>query len=153
MAEAAYAERVLPAATLDRTRLAILADAQGRNPAPTTTISFSTSVRRRPTCSVASQSMPCWVGPSGLAPDDAGKMTMSEQKHPEGSERAISRWGPWWLRADLWPVLLLALLLMAGYFWEYCTPKVAIVALAHYHDFRLGSFLFGLVAGPEVSNW
>jgi hypothetical protein len=35
---------------------------------------------------------------------------------------------------------------MAGYFWVYRTPNVAMVALAYVTDFCTGSFLFGLLA-------
>jgi hypothetical protein len=35
---------------------------------------------------------------------------------------------------------------MFGYFWVYRSPTVAMVGLAYYYDFCLGSFLFGLLA-------
>jgi hypothetical protein len=46
--------------------------------------------------------------------------------------------------------LLLALVLMFRYFWVYRSPTVAMVGLAYYYDFCLGSFLFGLLAGCRV---
>jgi hypothetical protein len=75
---------------------------------------------------------------------------MSEATQPryvDDTGRPISRWTSWWLRADPWPVLLLALFLMFGYFWIYRSPTVAMVGLAYYYDFCLGSFLFALLAG------
>lgn len=68
------------------------------------------------------------------------------QKDIHEIERSIGRWASWWLRADRWPLVLLALLFMLSYFWVYRSPTVAMVALAYYDDFCLGSFLFGLLA-------
>jgi hypothetical protein len=70
----------------------------------------------------------------------------NQQKSVDASGRRIGRWASWWLSADPWPVLLLALFLMLGYFWEYGSPTVAMVGLAYYFDFCVGSFAFGLLA-------
>jgi hypothetical protein len=52
----------------------------------------------------------------------------------------------WWIRADRWPILLLALALLLAYFWVYRTPKVAMVALNYVFDFGLAFFLFAMLA-------
>jgi hypothetical protein len=70
----------------------------------------------------------------------------AQQNREDTSRRRIGRWAGWWLRAAPWPLLLLALALMVGYFWVYRSPTVAMVGLAYYFDFCLGSFLFGLLA-------
>jgi len=69
-----------------------------------------------------------------------------QQKCEDTSGRPIGRWAFWWLRASPWPLLLLALALMFGYFWVYRSPTVAMVGFAYYDDFCSGSFLFGLLA-------
>jgi hypothetical protein len=58
----------------------------------------------------------------------------------------IRRWKCWCLRATPWPLLVLALVIMFGYFWVYRSPTVAMVGLAYYYDFCLASSLFGLLA-------
>jgi hypothetical protein len=72
------------------------------------------------------------------------------QKCEAVSVHPVGRRAGWWLRADPWPLLLLALALPLGYFWAYRSPTVAMVGLAYYHDFCLGSFLFGLLAAGRV---
>jgi hypothetical protein len=59
---------------------------------------------------------------------------------------AVCRRGGRWLIVSPWPLLVAALLLMAGYFWTYGSPTVAMVGLAYYFDFCLGSFLFLVLA-------
>ena len=60
------------------------------------------------------------------------------------------RWpASWLLRADPWPLLLIALILMLGYLWQYRSPTVAMVGLAYYSDFCFGTFLFGLIAAAR----
>jgi hypothetical protein len=66
--------------------------------------------------------------------------------------RPVGRWAAWWLRADPWPLLVLALVLSSGYFWLYRSPTVAMVGLAYHDDFCLGSFLFGLVAAVRCAQ-
>ena len=67
----------------------------------------------------------------------------------ETSGHPIGKRATWCLRADPWPVLFLAIVLMFGYFWVFRTPTVAMVALNYYFDFCLGLFLFGLLAGAR----
>ncbi len=69
-----------------------------------------------------------------------------QQKRVDPLGRPISRGTVWWLRADPWPMLVLALALMCGYFWVYRSPTVAMVSLRYYFDFCIGSFLFSLLA-------
>ena len=70
----------------------------------------------------------------------------AQGKSEDDAGYPIGRWAGWWLRATPWPLLLVALVLMFGYFWVYRSPTVAMVGSAYYHDFCLGSFLFGLLA-------
>jgi hypothetical protein len=50
------------------------------------------------------------------------------------------------LRAEPWPLLLAALILMLAFCWEYSTPTVSKVALNYYSDFFYGLVVFGLLA-------
>jgi hypothetical protein len=61
------------------------------------------------------------------------------------SEHPVGWWKYWILRADPWPLLLLALVIAAGFLWAYRSPTVAMVALEYYFDFYRGFVLFGLV--------
>lgn len=54
-----------------------------------------------------------------------------------------------WLIVSPWPLLVAALLLMAGYGWVYSSPRVAMLGLAYYSDFCIGSFLFLFLAASR----
>jgi hypothetical protein len=57
-------------------------------------------------------------------------MPATEQRACESAlGRPIGRWGAWWLRADPWPLLLVALALPAWFFWRYRSPTVAMVGV------------------------
>ncbi len=83
---------------------------------------------------------------------------MTGDENPLVAMRPIGRWARFFLRADPWPCVLLALALAFAFFWVYRSPTVAKVGLAYYHDFCLGSVLFGLIAAGRgaqllVRNW
>jgi hypothetical protein len=56
----------------------------------------------------------------------------------------------WWVRAEPWPLLLAAVLLMLGYCWWYSIPWVAMTAANYYSDFCYGVVLFGAIAGARL---
>ena len=65
----------------------------------------------------------------------------------EPADRPVGRWTRFCIRADFWPILLLALALMCGYFWGYSSPTVAMaLGTYNYYGFCLGAILFGLLA-------
>ncbi len=67
---------------------------------------------------------------------------------PEEGEPELP--GRWWarrvLRAEPWPLLLVAVALLLAYCWWYASPAVAMVALNYYGDFCYGFVLFGIIA-------
>jgi hypothetical protein len=82
---------------------------------------------------------------------DVTEMAQNATRHmnenqADSSDTSIGWWASWWLRADPWPVLLLAIILMLGCIWEYSSPTWAMVGLAYPENFCFGSFLFSLVA-------
>ncbi len=74
---------------------------------------------------------------------------MDEQQPLPREVRHIEGWDRWWLRAEPWPLLLVALALMFAYFWWYSYPAVAMVGLSYCFDFCLGSFLFAMLAAAR----
>jgi hypothetical protein len=70
----------------------------------------------------------------------------------DASRRPAGRFAHWCLRADPWPLLLLALALAGGYCWTYRCPTRALVGLAYYEDFCAGFVLFGLLAAGRCAQ-
>jgi hypothetical protein len=87
-----------------------------------------------------------WFEDGRLGVESGGPFSPLDPQKVSGAGRPIGWWGRWCLRADPWPILLLALLLAFGYFWVNRSPTVAMVALAYSRDLCLGSALFGLLA-------
>jgi hypothetical protein len=73
-------------------------------------------------------------------------MTEAEWESEDAAKLPAGWWTRRWMRAEPWPLLLVALLLLLAYCWWYSSPRVAMVALNYYGDFCYGFLLFGAVA-------
>jgi hypothetical protein len=78
---------------------------------------------------------------------------MAEDQAKNGKNQPIGRWASFCLRADPWPLLVIAVGFSVSCFWAYGSPTVAMVGLTYYSDFCFGLFLlFMLAAGRGVQR-
>ena len=72
-------------------------------------------------------------------------MWADEEPEADGVELPCGWWGRRWLRAEPWPLLLVALALLLAYCCWYADPAVAKIALSYYDGFCCGFVLFGAI--------
>jgi hypothetical protein len=73
----------------------------------------------------------------------------AEPEDANTSEPPVGWWTRRWLRAEAWPLVLAAIVLMLAHFCWYTSPTVAMVALNYYGDFCYGVVLFGVLAAAR----
>jgi hypothetical protein len=65
---------------------------------------------------------------------------------PDEVHPPVGWWTRRWLRAEPWPLLLAALMLMLAFCWDFSIPQVAKVILNYYSGFFYGFVLFSAIA-------